>query len=195
MKKKLDAGKFELKDRVVFVNRTAKVTKGGRNFAFSALIVVGDGHGHVGSGLGKAKEVPEAIAKGIEAAKKDLIEVPLVGVTLPHEVIGKFGSARVMLRPAAPGTGVKAGGAVRAVLEAAGVADVLTKSHGTSNHHNVVHATIDGLKQMKRKEDVARLRGKEMHEIGGRTAPAPAVSAQTATLGAPPASKESAHAR
>jgi small subunit ribosomal protein S5 len=160
---KIKADDLELKDQVVHINRVTKVVKGGKNFRFSALVVVGDGRGHVGYGAGKAKEVPVAIAKGIDRAKRNLIRIPLRGSTIPHPVLGCFGSGRVLLKPASPGTGVIAGGAVRAVVESAGIQDVLTKSLGTTNPHNVVKATFDGLLKLRdvRLEHERRRAGQE----------------------------------
>jgi len=156
----------ELKDRVVYINRVAKVVKGGRRFSFSALVVVGDENGHVGAGLGKANEVPEAIRKATDQAKKNLFKIPLKdGRTIPHESLGIFGAGKVLLRPASPGTGVIAGGAARAIVEVAGIKDILTKSIGTSNPHNVIHATVEALQQLRDLHEAACRRGKTLEEI------------------------------
>ena len=167
IREKIDPSQLDIKDTVVSINRVTKVVKGGKNLSFSALVVVGDGHGVVGFGVGKAKEVPSAIKKGIEAAKKGLIRVPLQGTTIPHTVVGKFGSGAVLLKPAPDGTGIIAGGAVRAVVESAGLQNVLTKSLGSANPHNVVRATFAGLMGLKDPAYVARMRGKELAELVG----------------------------
>jgi small subunit ribosomal protein S5 len=164
-REKVDASQLEIKDTVVSINRVTKVVKGGKNLSFSALVVVGDGHGVVGFGIGKAKEVPSAIKKGIEAAKKNLIRVPLQGTTIPHAVVGHFGAGSVLLKPAPDGTGIIAGGAVRAVVESAGITNILTKSLGSANPHNVVRATVDGLDSLKDPVAIARMRGKELESL------------------------------
>jgi len=162
-----ESSQTELKEKMVDLRRVAKTVKGGRRMSFSAVMVVGDGEGRVGAGLGKAAEIPEAVRKGTEDAKKSMIKIPLINGTIPHEVIGEFGAGKVLLKPASEGTGVIAGGAVRAVLEAAGVRNVLTKSLGSNNAANQVLATMEGLKQLKSPEEVAKLRGKPVEQILG----------------------------
>jgi len=173
---KVDVGSLELKDQVVSINRVTKVVKGGKNLSFSALVVVGDGGGHVGYGMGKAREVSSAIKKGVEAAKKNIHRVPITekGATIPHAVVGRFGSGAVLLKPASEGTGVIAGGPVRAVITAAGIQNILTKSLGSTTAHNVVKATLDALLRLKQPEKVARLRGKSVAEVLGTPEEKPA---------------------
>ena len=164
-RERIDPSQLDLKDNVVQISRVTKVVKGGKNLSFSALVVVGDGHGVVGFGIGKAKEVPSAIKKGIEAAKKNLIRVPQSGNTIPHRIVGNFGAGSVLLKPAPDGTGIIAGGAVRAVVEAAGIGNIVTKSLGSANAHNVVRATCQGLDSLKDPATIARMRGKELADL------------------------------
>jgi small subunit ribosomal protein S5 len=166
-RERIDPGQLDIKDTGVSINRVTKVVKGGKNLSFSALVVVGDGHGVVGFGVGKAKEVPSAIKKGIEAAKKNLIRVPLQGTTIPHAIIGNFGAGSVLLKPAPDGTGIIAGAAVRAVVESAGITNIMTKSLGSANPHNVVRATVAGLDSLKDPMLIARMRGKELAQLTG----------------------------
>ena len=184
-RERIDPSQLDLKDTVVAINRVTKVVKGGKNLSFSALVVVGDGHGVVGFGVGKAREVPSAIKKGIEAAKKSLIRVPLVGTTVPHVVTGRYGSGSVLLKPAPDGTGIIAGGAVRAVVESAGITNILTKSLGSDNHHNVVRATFTGLVSLKDPVAVARMRGKTLEELTGKPAAPAAPAAAPAEVAQP----------
>src|SRR6476661_11118492 len=167
-RERIDPGQLDIKDTVVSISRVTKVVKGGKNLSFSALVVVGDGHGVVGFGIGKAKEVPSAIKKAIEAAKKVLVRVPMAGTTIPHPALGQFGAGSVLLKPAPDGTGIIAGGAVRAVVESAGITNILTKSLGSANPHNVVRATFTGLGSLKDPVLIARLRGKELEELTSR---------------------------
>jgi len=186
LNERIDVGSLELKDQVVSINRVTKVVKGGKNLSFSALVVVGDSAGHVGYGMGKAREVSSAIKKGVEAAKKNIVRVPITekGSTIPHTVTGRFGSGSVLLKPASEGTGVIAGGAVRAVITAAGIQNILTKSLGSTTAHNVVKATVDALLRLKQPERVARLRGKTVGEITGADDRAAAAAATAAAAAA-----------
>src|SRR5438445_3712956 len=182
-----DRSGSDLSERVVSLNRVAKVVKGGRKFSFSALIVVGDQNGRVGAGMGKAREVPEAIRKGVEVAKRNMIQVPMVGTTIPHEIRFKWGAAKILMKPAAPGTGVISGGAMRAVIELAGIKDILTKSLGTNNPINTVRATIAALQELRTAQEVAELRGKGLDDIvGKRLAEAYRTAAAEGTIHVPP---------